>query len=400
MSILVEKINKNNGIEEVWVVNSDNKNDKKIVFSFNKKAKTLIYYFGKEHCVSSILIEDCTSLPKFLAEKGYFKQGIGYYLDKMMYGIKIKKILISKNKDNSFVGNELVIKYDSLLELQKGISNINTESKKDKSDYVNNFFHSLFPKSFKKVEDSSSKKAKKVLRILDNSIIEHLGPDDINKFIDFFGILLKTKYSSQISRGNLLSLAKIKVDDIAIDEIISKFEHLISSDSSESVWGKFLEKNLFLLDSKYIKSISQLNLVLAGARNVDFGLMDSYGYLDIFEIKKPTTKLLAVGKDRGNYYWSTDAIKAITQAEKYLYNAEKKASILAEDIEREKNGLKVKIVRPRAILLMGNTSQLNDSAKLDDFKVLRNSLKNIEIMTYDELLIRLKNQKNKIYVKK
>lgn len=400
MSLLIDKVNNNNGVEDIWIVDSNNKNDRKLVFSFNKKEKTLIYYFGKGHCVNSILIEDCVSLPKFFAEKGYFKQGIGYYLDKMMFGIKIKKILISKNKDNSFIKNELIIKHDSLLELQKGISNINTESKKDKSDYVNNFFHNLFPNNFKKVEDSSSKRAKKMLRILDASIIEHLSPDDIERFLDFFEILLKTKYSSQASRDNLLNLAKIKVDDIAIDEIIFKFEHLMSTDSSESVWGKFLEKNLFLLDSKYIKSISQLNLVLASARNVDFGLIDSYGYLDIFEIKKPNTKLLAINKDRGNYYWSTDAVKAITQAEKYLYNAEKKAPTLVDDIEREKNGLKVKIVKPRAILLMGNTDQLNDPAKFDDFKILRDSLKNIEIITYDELLIRLKNQKNKIYINK
>lgn len=400
MPLLIEKLDNGNDIEEVWTVDSSNKKIRKLVFSFNKKDKTLVYYFGSGHCVNSILIEDCTKLPKFFAEKGYFKQGIGYYLDKMLSGIKVKKIVISKNKENSLKNNELTIKYDSLLDLQTGISNINIEAKQDKSDYVNNFFYNLFPNNFKKVEDSSSKKAKKVLRILDTSIIEHLDGNDIDRFLDFFEALLKTKYSSQASRDSLLSLAKIKVDDIAIDEIISKFEHLISSDSSESVWGKFLEKNLFLLDSKYIKSIAQLNLNLAGARNVDFGLMDSYGYLDIFEIKKPTTKLLSKIKDRGNYYWSMDAVKAITQAEKYLYNAEKKAPTLAEDIEREKNGLKVKVVKPRAILLMGNTDQLDDIAKFDDFKILRNSLKNIEVITYDELLIRLKNQKNKIYINK
>ncbi len=29
--------------------------------------------------------------------------------------------------------------------------------------------------------------------------------------------------------------------------------------------------------------------------------------------------LLAKGTDRGNYYWSTDAVKALVQAEKYLF---------------------------------------------------------------------------------
>ena len=41
--------------------------------------------------------------------------------------------------------------------------------------------------------------------------------------------------------------------------------------------------------------------------------------------------MLATNTDTGNFYWSTDATKAIVQAEKYLFNAESKAFVLAED---------------------------------------------------------------------
>lgn len=399
MSILTER-RVIGGIEEIWADDNKNPKKRKKVFSIDKKEETVIFHFGDGHCVKDILVKGCKSLPVFFSEKGYIKQGIGYYLDKMLLGKKIKKVIVSKKEPNSFKKDEIIINYDSLVELQKGLGNINTEAKKDKSDYVSNFFNRLFPKQYKKIEDSAPKRTSKVLRILDQSIIEHLDTDGVNKFIDFFEILLKTKYSNQVSRHKLLSLAKIKVDDVAIEEIINKFESNITNDCSEGSWGKFLEKNLFLLDSKYIKSIPQLNLVLAGARKVDFGLVDSYGYLDIFEIKKPTTKLLSKAQDRGNYYWSVDAVKAITQAEKYLYNAEQKALSLASDIEREKDGLQVNIVRPRAVLLLGDTKQLDNKAKFDDFKILRNSLKNIEVVTYDELLIRMKNQRNRIYIDK
>jgi len=87
----------------------------------------------------------------------------------------------------------------------------------------------------------------------------------------------------------------------------------------------------------------------------------------------------------------------LAQAEKYRYNAERKSSDLAEGIKREK-GLIVDIIRPRALLLIGHRSQLTDDNMKEDFRVLRQSLKNIEVILYDELLERLKLQKDKIYL--
>ena len=57
----------------------------------------------------------------------------------------------------------------------------------------------------------------------------------------------------------------------------------------------------------------------------------------------------------------------------------------------------MKVVKPRAILITGHSEQLDTEEKRDDFKVLRQSLKNIDIILYDELLEGLENQKNKYY---
>ena len=70
---------------------------------------------------------------------------------------------------------------------------------------------------------------------------------------------------------------------------------------------------------------------------------------------------------------------------------------MAKDITREKK-IDVKVVRPRAVVIMGTNAQLDSLEKEEDFRVLRQSLKNIEVILYDELLERLKNQKNKIYL--
>ena len=57
----------------------------------------------------------------------------------------------------------------------------------------------------------------------------------------------------------------------------------------------------------------------------------------------------------------------------------------------------MRIQRPRTILLIGSTEGFEDNMR-EDFRVLRRSLKNVEVTPYNELLERIKNLINKVYV--
>lgn len=396
-----EEIQTSKNVEKIYVFPADNPKKRRLAYKINKAKEEVTFYPEKWFFVNRIYIQGFTSVPPEFSLHGYIKQGVVYYLNKMLSDKDIERLIISTDSDNQFKknGNSYIvtINYNSFKRLKNNIAAINNESKFEKSRFVDEFFHDLFPQRYSKVEVSSRRRATRVIKNLDENIVKHLEKTDVEKLLDFFEILLSTKYTSTKRKRQLLSSAKIKVDDVAITGIIQAFEQMLPQRLNEDKWGTFLERNLFLIDSKYVNVISQLNVVLAGARKVDFALIDSQGYLDIFEIKKPSTKLLAKGTDRGNYYWSTDAVKALVQAEKYLFNAERKAPGLTEDIKREK-GLDVEVVKPRAVVIMGVSNQLDDEKKTNDFRVLRQSLKNVEIILYDELLQRLKNQKNKIYV--
>ncbi|GAH60997.1 unnamed protein product, partial [marine sediment metagenome] len=98
------------------------------------------------------------------------------------------------------------------------------------------------------------------MKNLDENIVEHLEKTDVAKLLDFFEILLSTKYSSAIHKRRLFKSAKIKVDDVALTEIILKFEEMLSDDPPENNWGEFLRKNLFLIDAKYVDALPQLNV--------------------------------------------------------------------------------------------------------------------------------------------
>jgi len=274
---------------------------------------------------------------------------------------------------------------------------IATDAREERSSYIDDEFHIVYPSRFKpSTRNSARGRARRIVRNLDSSVIAELKADEVNQLVDFVADVIAKRYSAAGPRQRLLTAAKVKIDEVALDEVIQQFESNLRNDVAEAAWGNFLRKNLFMVDSKYIGIVPELNVVLASQRRVDFGLFDSDGYLDLFEIKKASTNVLAAREDRGNFYWHADAVKAITQAEKYLYNAERKAPALADDLKRER-GVDVEIVRPKAVVILGNSAQFTTPKQRTDFRILRESLRNVEVVLYDEMLTRLRNQRSKVY---
>ncbi len=116
--------------------------------------------------------------------------------------------------------------------------------------------------------------------------------------------------------------------------------------------------------------------------------MEAYdGFLDIVEIKRPDSRLnfWADAMDHDNYVPSSDLIKAITQATKYIYEVEREANSV-KFLERTGN---VKTIKPRCILIFGRSCNWNDAQKAA-YRILNSSYHNLTIMTYDHILARAK----------
>jgi hypothetical protein len=376
--------------------------NKHLSFIINKSKKEILFFPEDGFIIKEIKITGFTSIPDILNENGYFNSGLGYYLNKKLKEINAYKFEIVRNGKSSIRRykslNKVVMNYNSLAIVHQALKNISSISKRDRSIAIDDFFSDEYPNNFNSLGLSGKRLAKQLMASLSDTVIKELMKEDIDKLLNFVQNLVKNRYKASEPKFEIFQAAKIRVDEITIEKVLSEFQALINENPNESKFGKFLNRNLYLLDSKYVSSIPQLNLVLGNARPVDFGLVDSGGFLDIFEIKKPSTPILAKRTDRGNYYWSPEAIKAIVQAEKYLYNAESKKDALANDIKRE-SGLQVNVVKPRAILVIGMSSEFKNDNMVEDFRILRMSLKNIDVVLYDELINRLKNQKNKIFYK-
>lgn len=183
---------------------------------------------------------------------------------------------------------------------------------------------------------------------------------------------------------------------LSLQEIILKYEKLLSENPAESEWQKFFDEYITLFDSRYVHKINYKNIATGITKYPDLVLVDIYGYIDFYELKKSGTDLIQYDSSHKTWYWSKDVSMVISQVSDYLQKSKENALSYAKAIKNEtetetEQGLEVNIINPRAIIVIGNTKQLDTEKKRNHFKNLRESLKDIEFVLYDELLERLKN---------
>ncbi len=178
---------------------------------------------------------------------------------------------------------------------------------------------------------------------------------------------------------------------IYLKRLVDDFDREIRNGHEEAWWQKYFHSNILFFQNNYIHRLDKLNISVPGTQFPDFSVITADGYLDIIEIKKPSTDLLKEDTSRHNFYWSTEISKAISQVENYIDNVERHCDSIKVNLKDE-HGLDIRIIRPRGIVVAGCSSQLlGNRKKSDDFQRLNRGLKHIQIIQYDELSQNLKN---------
>lgn len=176
---------------------------------------------------------------------------------------------------------------------------------------------------------------------------------------------------------SLKGLEKIKA--------IKEFQTMLSDNLVEHKWQAWFEENTWVLGSEFIRVLDERTI---DTKNISDFLMEAYdGFLDIVEIKRPEGNLTfwMNSKDHGNYVPSSDLMKAITQASKYIYEVEREANSV-KFLERVDN---VKTIKPRCILIFGRSNEWNEGQK-EAYRILNSSYHNLTILTFDHVLARAK----------
>jgi hypothetical protein len=196
--------------------------------------------------------------------------------------------------------------------------------------------------------------------------------------------------TSTVSKFNIqIELEQFSVAYQELNDMLDRYEAI-----DEKKWQKKIHNILQLLYPKYICCAREVRFF--GGKNdkqPDFLLVDANGFVDILEIKKADVRMLS--QYRNNYVASREVSGAIQQIEKYIFclNSSDKAK---QDVLNRLDGmlpseLKVQVVNPQGILLVGRSNEFNEEQK-KDFELIKRQYKHVaDIMTYDDLLFRLGN---------
>lgn len=183
--------------------------------------------------------------------------------------------------------------------------------------------------------------------------------------------------------------------------ILEKLESMLKDENSynEKQWQLEILQIILLLYPKYIhvfKGVPVRDTYNNKNRSLDFLLVNSTGNTDIIEIKQPFNKCIVTSnKYRDNYIPLRELSGTVMQVEKYLFYlnkwGKKGEDFLTKKYEKElPNGFNIKITNPGGIIIMGRENNLSSPQK-QDFEVIKRKYKNvIDIITYDDLLGRLK----------
>ncbi len=376
--------------------------DGKLVFRINRKNKKGKYYIlesniQKDIVVNPINLEGFDSLPSGFYRNGFGLTAAGNFVLQEINGRFKKKIELTvvaqgPGKIDARGQNvKVVMPQRDLAKLGQAFRTIRRERNEEMRLEAQHFLGQQF-NQFKDLKDADAGYTPgKLAEILDHdTVVSKLSVEDrealeglIPDYLSGIQGTLRAKKKLQIIYDALDAGKKIYLEKV-LKEFRSKLKRRVQNEQS---WQDFLSNYILLIQHNYGEVLEKESVSLQG-KFPDFMLVDPYGYIDIYEIKKPNTELMKLDSSRNNYYWGQELSKAIAQVENYIHQAQRHADTLATDIRKAK-GIDVNIVRPRGYIIAGLRSQLTSSKMKDDFRILCESLKNVDVILYDDLLVSL-----------
>lgn len=215
-----------------------------------------------------------------------------------------------------------------------------------------------------------------------------------------------TKYNHYMNKkisiiGTNLTNIFLESELFKYNTIYNKLENMLEYEINynENVWQNEILQIIQLLYPKFIKAFSKVRIKDTYNdkwRELDYLLVDATGNIDIIEIKKPFNNCIVTERlYRDNYIPLRELSGTVMQIEKYIFYLNKWGkdgeNYLTKKLKNElPQDFRIKIINPSGIIIMGREKNLNINQK-QDFEVIKRKYKNIvDIITYDDLLQRLK----------
>lgn len=349
----------------------DETEEKVLIYTF---IKGNIDYVFEGESIKKIVIESETELPIFLNGFGYgfTENSINNYFRYNFKNDSVSEIIISESKESSKKGKSIIF---NKVDFEQLINSINQEQRAcndTKKILIKNLIVEAFPKINFDVQETNNNKTL-ILRNLNDKLIEKLTSDEIQQIGDFYVKATRKFKAGHIIKKMTTGLLK-NAQLLTLQEIIVRYEKLLADNTPESEWQKFFDEFITLFDSRYVHKINYKNIATGITKYPDLVLVDIYGYIDFYELKKSGTELIQYDKSHKTWYWSKDVSMVISQASDYLQKSKEHALTYSKAIKTEtetetEEGLEVNIINPRAIIVIGTTKQLDTEKNETTLKI-------------------------------
>lgn len=185
-----------------------------------------------------------------------------------------------------------------------------------------------------------------------------------------------------------------KIERVTLQEMITKYEDMLTKRLNETKWQRFFEANTFILSlvftvpTVFVQETPYVHgkrVDGKGGRFSDFLMRgQSTGNVALIEIKSPETGLLTVYRAEQPCP-STELVGAVTQ----VLGQRRRLTTGWHNLKGEDDGTlsNAELYSPQAIVLVGKTPTAK--ADREAFEAFRNAMKDVAVITFDELLLRL-----------
>ncbi|PKH10545.1 Shedu immune nuclease family protein [Planomicrobium sp. MB-3u-38] len=227
--------------------------------------------------------------------------------------------------------------------------------------------------------------------ILEKTLEWIVASDNSDKIID----RLKNLQEKDLDQLNtLIGIANLK-------KVLSIWENNKLNNASEKFWQSILKENTWILSQIFSNPTVLINdEAYVGGKTVnnDSGKLVDFLYANPFskdavliEIKTPAAPLITPSEYRtGVYSVHKDLMGAVTQVLTYKTSLQREYQAL--DYNNYRQGVKTEfdIINPSCVVIAGRFDTLIETAHKHSFELYRKELKNVIVITFDELFGRVK----------
>lgn len=299
----------------------------------------------------------------------------------------ISKIIISPKLTSEITRTTATFNTADISKIFQTIKPLKEVQSEELKRVSNNSLSDIFPNKIKRSPDTY-KKGELTLFLRDKKITqEKLSDNDIKEIIEVI--------PKQIKEQKTVYQAEEKINFIKLEKAKSDFQELVEQKTDtkklEEKCQKFFTDNHWILSNILSMPVVLLggkvyvggkNIFNKGGREADFLFKNKLTKnVFIIEIKTPLKKII----DTSVPYRKPDVFSIGKEITGGLVQALDQKDNLQKEFNTLSRDAGFILFNPKVILIIGNLKSLNKK-QLKSFELFRNDIKDVEIITYDELL--------------